>query len=125
MVDAMDFRLLESSQRVKMEQKEIANKAASLKDQVNYQESSVVSKTLIDKTAGTLTLFAFAKGQGLSEHTAPYDAFVYIIDGEAVITIDGKPQVVKPGESLIMPAKHPHALKANKPFKMMLVMIKA
>ncbi len=125
MVDAMDFRLLESSQRVKMEQKEIANKAASLKDHVNYQESSVVSKTLIDETAGTLTLFAFAKGQGLSEHTAPYDAFVHIIDGEAVITIDGKPQVVKPGESLIMPANHPHALKANKPFKMMLVMIKA
>ncbi len=108
-----------------MEQKDIANKAANLKDQVNYQESSVVSKTLIDKTAGTLTLFAFAKGQGLSEHTAPYDAFVYIIDGEAEITIDGKPQTVKTGESLIMPANHPHALRANKHFKMMLIMIKA
>jgi quercetin dioxygenase-like cupin family protein len=91
---------------------------------VNYQDGAIVSRTLIDKPAGTITLFAFAAGQGLSEHTAPYDAFVSIIDGEAEITIAKKPQTVKAGEIIIMPADKPHALKATVPFKMMLVMIR-
>ena len=92
---------------------------------VEYQESSVVSKTIIDKKVGTISLFAFDQGQGLSEHTAPYDAFVYIFDGEALITISGVPRVVKRGEIIIMPSHKPHELKAEKKFKMMLVMIRA
>lgn len=93
-------------------------------DLVQYQESSVVSKTLIDKKAGTVTLFAFDKGQGLSEHTAPFDALVNVLDGEVEIRISGKPCLVKAGELIIMPANEPHALKAVTRFKMMLVMIK-
>jgi quercetin dioxygenase-like cupin family protein len=90
-----------------------------------YQEGSVVSRTLIDKKVGTITLFAFAKGQGLSEHVAPYDAFVYILDGQAEITISQKILTLNQGETVIMPANEPHALKAVKPFKMLLVMIRA
>jgi quercetin dioxygenase-like cupin family protein len=97
----------------------------NLNNLVVYQEGSVVSRTLVDKKAGTITLFAFAKGQGLSEHTAPFDAFVYIIDGEAEIIIDGNVNKVGTGEMLIMPANKTHALKAIQPFKMMLVMIRA
>ena len=104
--------------------KKITGKSAILNNLVEYQEGSVVSRTLIDKKAGTLTLFAFARGQGLSEHTAPFDAFVYIMDGEAEITIAGQPITVKTGETVIMPANQPHALKATQPFKMMLVMIR-
>ncbi|MFC1993401.1 cupin domain-containing protein [Chloroflexota bacterium] len=92
---------------------------------VDYQEGSIVSRTLIDKSAGTLTLFAFDKGQGLSEHTAPFDAFVYLFDGEAEVTISGKPVLLKRGEMVIMPANQPHALRAISRFKMMLVMIKS
>lgn len=91
---------------------------------VAYQADAVVSKTLINKTAGTITLFSFDQGQGLSEHTAPFDAMVYILDGEAEVLIAGQPYHLKNGESIIMPAHHPHALKAIKPFKMMLIMIK-
>lgn len=85
----------------------------------------MVSRTIIDKKAGTCTLFAFDAGQGLSEHTAPFDALVYLLDGEAEITISGKPFQLKAGDSIIMPADKPHALRAIKPFKMMLVMIKS
>jgi len=92
---------------------------------VAYQDGSVVSKMLIDKKVGTLTLFSFGAGQGLSEHTAPYDAFVQVVDGEAEITIDDQAQTVKAGQMIIMPANHPHALQAVKPFKMLLVMIRA
>jgi quercetin dioxygenase-like cupin family protein len=99
--------------------------AMKLADLADYQEGSVVSRTVINKPAGTLTLFAFDKDQGLSEHKAPFDAFVYLIDGEAVITISGKPHVIKQGETLIMPANQPHALQATQRFKMMLVMIKS
>ena len=101
------------------------NEAKALIDLLEYQAGSVVSKTLIDKATGTLTLFAFDQGQGLSEHTAPFDAVVYIIDGEAEITISGKAQRVKQGEMLVMPANKPHALRAVGKFKMMLVMIKS
>jgi quercetin dioxygenase-like cupin family protein len=96
-----------------------------LTDLVEYQEDSVVSKTLIDKKAGTITLFAFAEGQGLSEHVAPFDALVSILEGETEIIISGKPFRLKAGEMIIMPANKPHALKAIKKFKMMLVMIRS
>ena len=99
-------------------------KAINLSGLIDYQDTSVVSRTLIDRTTGTVTIFAFAEGQGLSEHTAPFDALVYILDNEAEITIDGHINVVKNGEMIIMPANKPHALKAVCPFKMMLVMIR-
>ena len=99
--------------------------AIKLIDLVNYQEGSVVSRTIIDKKTGTLTLFAFGEGQGLSEHTAPFDALVYLLDGEAEITISGKTFHLKEGEIIIMPANEPHALKAIKKFKMLLVMIRS
>ena len=95
---------------------------SKLVDAVEYQEGSVVSKTLIDKKTEIVTIFAFAEGQGLSEHTAPFDAMVSILDGEADITISGKSFHLKAGEMITMPANKPHALKAIKPFKMMLVM---
>ena len=92
---------------------------------VDYQEGSVVSRTIIDEDAGTVTLFAFDKGQALSEHTAPYDALVHLLDGESEITISGKPVCLKEGEMVIMPANEPHALKAVKKFKMILTMIRS
>ncbi len=98
---------------------------ASTNDLLDYQEGSVVSRTIIDKKTGTVTLFAFDEGQGLSEHTAPFDALVHLIDGEAEITISGKPLRLKKGEMVIMPAGDPHALQAVKKFKMILIMIKS
>lgn len=92
---------------------------------IGYQTASVVSKTIIKQPTGTVTLFAFDKGEGLSEHTTPFDALVYLVDGEAEITISGKLNLVKKGEMIIMPANQPHALKAKERFKMMLVMIKS
>jgi quercetin dioxygenase-like cupin family protein len=99
-------------------------KVLNLKNLINYQEDSIVSRTLIDKKTGTVTLFAFDKGQGLSEHTAPFDALVYLIEGEAEIIISGEPHYLKEGEMIIMPANKPHAVKAVKRFKMMLIMIR-
>ncbi|MDD5688092.1 MAG: cupin domain-containing protein [Elusimicrobia bacterium] len=99
--------------------------ALDLSSLIDYQKDSVVSKTIINKKTGTVTLFAFDKGQGLSEHTAPFDALVYIVDGEADITISGKSINVQQGEMIIMPANKPHALKAVKKYKMLLVMIKS
>ncbi len=92
---------------------------------VEYQAGAIVSRTIMDKPAGTLTLFAFAQGQGLSEHTAPFDAMVYILDGIAEVIIAGKSHTVKQGQMIIMPANQSHALKAPQPFKMMLAMIKS
>jgi len=99
--------------------------AAALADLIDYQAGSVVSRTVIDKTAGTVTLFAFDEGEGLSEHTAPYDALVYVFDGEAEVVMSGKPLLVKQGEMTVMPANEPHALKAVKKFKMLLVMVRS
>ena len=90
-----------------------------------YQPGAVVSRTVIDKSAGTVTVFAFDEDQGLSEHTAPYDALVQVIDGTAEIMIAREPHLVKAGEMIIMPAGKPHALKAKPRFKMILVMIRA
>lgn len=92
---------------------------------IGYQKDSVVSKTIIDKKTGTITLFAFDKNQGLSEHTAPYDAVVYIVDGEAEIRISNQVKMAKRGEIIIMPADKPHSLKATEPFKMLLVMVRS
>ena len=102
----------------------VKGKAFNLKESIDYADGSVVSKTLIKKDIGNITLFAFDAGQGLSEHTAPFDALVYILDGEAEITIGGQPQDVVAGEMLIMPANISHSLQAKKPFKMLLVMIR-
>ena len=113
-----------------MKQKELSStknltaKVSKVSNLVDYQEGSVVSRTIIDKPAGTLTLFAFAEGQALSEHKAPFDAIVNILDGEAEITISGKRFHLNTGEMIIIPANQPHALKALKKFKMMLVMIR-
>ena len=93
-------------------------------DSVDYSRGSIVSKTLIDRKSGTLTLFAFDRGQGLSEHVAPFDAVVHILDGEAAITIAGKALKAKSGNMVIMPANVPHALKAERKFKMLLIMIR-
>lgn len=109
----------------KREDIKVQTQQANVKDMIEYQEASVVSRTIIDKKAGTVTLFAFDEKQGLSEHTAPYDALVQIIDGEADVAVSGKTYRVKEGEMIIMPANHPHALKAVTKFKMLLTMVRA
>jgi quercetin dioxygenase-like cupin family protein len=93
-------------------------------EMVEYQKGAVVSRTLINKPAGTVTLFSFDKGEGLSEHTAPYDALVQVLDGKAEVIIGGEPHVLEKGEMVIMPANVAHALRAVDQFKMMLVMVK-
>jgi len=95
-----------------------------LKGAIEYQENSIVSKALIQKKEGSLSLFAFDKNQALSEHTSPYDAFIYIIEGDALIKIGGKENLVKEGEAIALPKDIPHSVKAEKPFKMLLIMIK-
>jgi quercetin dioxygenase-like cupin family protein len=97
----------------------------SLIDLADYQEGAVVSRTIIDRKAGSITFFAFDESQGLSEHTVPYDATVEIVDGEADITISGRTYRVKKGEMVIMPSNQPHALKAVKKFKMLLTLIRS
>jgi len=105
--------------------KEFLAKALKMKDLAAYQDGAVVSKEVLKKDTGTVTVFAFDQGQGLSEHTAPFDALVEILDGEAEIIISGSAHQVSEGEMIIMPAGEPHALKAKKRFKMMLVMIRS
>jgi quercetin dioxygenase-like cupin family protein len=102
----------------------LVRKVLRLADLINYQEGAVVSREIIRKEAGTVTLFAFDRGQGLSEHTAPYDAMVQIVDGEAEITISKEKFHVASGEIIIMPANEPHALFARERFKMLLTMIR-
>ena len=97
----------------------------TLEKMVEYQDGSVVSKTVIGKKTGTVTLFAFDAGQSLSEHTAPFDALVYVMDGKAEISIAQKMQPVAKGQMIILPANIPHAVNAVSQFKMMLVMIKS
>jgi len=100
-------------------------KSVGLAELVDYAADSIVSKTIIDKSVGTITLFAFDAGQGLSEHQAPYDAFVQIVEGLAVLVIGGKNVEAKAGEIVIMPANVPHAVQAKERFKMLLTMIRA
>ena len=108
-----------------MTKNELEARASNLRGLIDYQEGSVVSRTLIDKRSGTVTLFTFDERQGLSEHTAPYDALVYVLDGEVEVTISGKSIMLKQGEVTIMPANEPHSLAAKTKFKMLLTMIKS
>ena len=101
-----------------------AGRAAKIADLVDYREGSVVSRTIVRKETGNVTLFAFDRGQGLSEHTAPFDALVHLLDGEGEILISGKGNVLKAGDVILMPANEPHAVKATSRFKMLLVMIR-
>ena len=109
----------------KKEKGDIVGKQLTMKDLLAYQEGAIVSRTLIDKKAGTVTLFAFDEGEGLSEHAAPFDAMVHVLDGEVEIRIDGSPFILKEGEMIIMPANHPHALRALSQFKMLLTMVRS
>jgi quercetin dioxygenase-like cupin family protein len=99
-------------------------KVLTLRDAIEYAEGSVVSKTLLDKKNGTLTLFAFDVGQGLSEHTSPYDATVMILDGEATLTVGGRTLKAAAGQLTVMPAGVPHDVRARTRFKMLLIMIR-
>ncbi|MHA1476644.1 MAG: cupin domain-containing protein [Promethearchaeota archaeon] len=96
-----------------------------LESLLDYQEGSVVSRMLINKKIGTVTMFSFDKGEGLSEHTAPFDALVYVFDGKAEIIISKKSYILEKGQMITMPANEPHALNALERFKMMLIMVKA
>ena len=104
---------------------EMIGNVLKVEDLIDYQEGSVVSREIIRKDTGTVTIFAFDKGEGLSEHTAPFDAMVQIIDGKAEITISGQKNVLEKGEMIIMPANEPHALKALEKYKMILTMIRS
>ncbi len=101
----------------------LSDKVLTLKDLIAYQDGSVVSRMIVYKKSGTITLFAFDAGEGLSEHTAPFDAIALIIDGEAEISIEKNHYVLKVGQMIIMPANKPHALNAQQRFKMILTMI--
>lgn len=91
---------------------------------INYADGGVVSKEFVRASGGSITLFAFDKGQGLSEHSAPFDATVSVLEGEVEILIDGTPHRLQAGQTIVMPANHPHALHAVERFKMMLIMIR-
>ena len=100
-------------------------KGQSLLELVEYAKDSIVSKTILNKSVGSLTLFAFDQGQGLSEHTSPYDAVVQVLDGSARITIGGEDKIIAHGQIIVMPANVPHAVSAESRFKMLLTMIRA
>lgn len=102
-----------------------AGEVTSLAGMVAYQPGAVVSRAIVSRTAGTLTLFAFDHGQSLSEHTAPFDALAFVLDGKAEVTIDGQSAELSAGEAILMPANRPHAVQAISPFKMLLVMIRS
>ncbi|HOZ29515.1 MAG TPA: cupin domain-containing protein [Bacteroidales bacterium] len=99
-------------------------KTVNPSEQVEYQTGSIVSKTIVKKEKGNITLFAFDKGQALSEHTAPFDALISVVDGKAEVIIGGNPNIVEAGQMILMPANIPHAVNAVERFKMMLVMVK-
>ena len=104
--------------------KALGAEPARLAELVAYQDGAVVSRALVNQKAGTVTLFAFDAGQGLSEHTAPFDALVFLLEGEAEIAIGGQPHRLQAGEIILMPANVPHAVKAQTRFKMLLIMIR-
>src|ERR1700675_2454736 len=114
-----------SSQQAQSKREMPIAEVVRLIDLVNYQEGSVVSRTLVNLATGTVTLFAFDEGQGLSEHTAAFDAVAHVLEGEAEITVSGKPLRTTTGEAVLLPANHPHALKALSRFKMVLTMIRS
>jgi len=104
---------------------DLRSQVLELNQLIDYQEGSVVSREILSLKTGTLTVFAFDKGQGLSEHTAPFDATVYCLDGEVEVTISSQLYTLQTGEMIIMPANQPHSLKAEKKFKMLLIMIRS
>jgi quercetin dioxygenase-like cupin family protein len=108
-----------------VEKEDLKARALQAQELISYQPGAVVSRTVLDKKAGTITVFSFDEGEGLSEHTAPYDATVLILEGEVEITIAGRPVRAKAGEMVIMPGNQPHALRAITRFKMILIMIRA
>ena len=114
-----------SSETAQKKREMTAAEVVGVIDLVNYQEGSVVSRTLVRGATGTVTLFAFDEGQGLSEHTAPFDALAHVLEGEAEITVSGKPLRTTVGEAVLMPANQPHSLKAVSRFKMLLTMIRS
>jgi quercetin dioxygenase-like cupin family protein len=114
-----------SSQQTRGKREMPIAEVVRLIDLVNYQEGSVVSRTLVNRAMGTVTLFAFDEGQGLSEHTAAFDAVAHLLEGEAEITVSGKPLRTTAGEAVLMPAGQPHSLKALRRFKMLLTMIRS
>jgi len=114
-----------SSQQTQSKREMAVAEATCLISLVNYQEGAVVSRTLISRPTGTLTLFAFDEGQGLSEHTAPFDALAHVLEGEAEIVVSGKLLPTKAGEAVLMPANRPHSLKAVTRFKLLLTMIRS
>jgi quercetin dioxygenase-like cupin family protein len=114
-----------SSQQAQPKREMPVAEVLRLIDLVNYQEGAVVSRTLVRGATGTVTLFAFDQGQGLSEHTAPFDALAHLLEGEAEITVSGKPLRTTAGEAVLMPANQPHSLKATTRFKMVLTMIRS
>lgn len=103
----------------------IGSGKVSVTEYVQYQAGSIVSREIVKKPTGTVTVFAFDQGQGLSEHTAPFDALVQVLEGEAEISIAGQPHRLQGGEMILMPAHQPHALKALRRFKMMLTMVRS
>ena len=113
-----------SSQQAQSKREMPIAEVVRLIDLVNYQEGAVVSRTLVNRATGTVTLFAFDEGQGLSEHTAPFDAVAHLLEGEAEIAVAGKPLRATAGEAVLMPANQPHSLKALGKFKMLLTMIR-
>ena len=114
-----------SSQQLQSKRELPLAEVVRLIDLVDYQEGAVVSRTLINRATGTVTLFAFDEGQGLSEHTAPFDALAHLLEGEAEIVVSGKPLLTQAGEAVLMPAHQPHSLKALTKFKMLLTMIRS
>jgi len=103
----------------------LVSKVIRLADLVSFQDGAIVSYTLVDKDTGTITLFAFDKDQGLSEHKAPFDALIYLLDGEALVTISGRLFKLKEGQMIIVAANNSHSVKAIEKFKMLLVMIRS
>ena len=108
----------------KKQAEQLVAQTAKLVDLVGYQEGTIVSRTILDKETGSVTLFAFDKGEGLSEHTTPYDALVFLLDGEAEITISGQPHRLTGGDAILMPGNQPHAVEAVERFRMVLTMIR-
>lgn len=117
------FQNLMNLEGISME--DLKSKVLKVEELIDYQKGSVVSREIIRKNTGTVTIFAFDKGEGLSEHTAPFDAMVQIIDGKAEITISGHKNVLEKGDMIIMPADEPHALTALEKYKMVLTMIRS
>lgn len=114
-----------SSPKPKTGSEVLVSEAINLLNLISYQEGSVVSRTIVSRETGNVTLFAFDEAQGLSEHTAPFDALVQVLEGEVEVTVDSKPLRAKAGDIVLMPAHHPHALKAITKFKMLLTMIRS